>query len=292
MDPPAEPAPAPAQDAPPAEAPPPAAADPKADRAARIKALQEREREAERRRSEDRRAKAAQPDPAIAERAAKAERLERELGMGIDELLAATSSEAMFFKTAQRRGMTPQRLAEHLRDRLADPAKQAADEAEVAMTPIQRKLDELERRAGERIAALEHEIGRRDQDAREAQAAAALVADARAQARTSPLAAAFLEKRGEEAFVELATAIANAMPPHSGLQAVLDMVEHNLEQLAEVFRSSTETKQPSQPRAAAKAATTVTNSIASRRSTIADEDAEFAALPLEERLALLKRRHG
>lgn len=257
----------------------------RADRSARIKSLQEKERAADARR---------QTRPKQAPRDSEEIASLRQRVTELSALAERVKTPDGLFTLAEENNLTPQQLAEHLRDALHNPQKVAAQEAKKALSP-------LEGRLLAKIESLENEIGglktynqQASSAAEEREAASELLGHVQTSARLAPRSAAYLQKFGSESLISFATQIANQLPPGVGLQAVHDAIEEALDSLADIYQPSHLLSQKTSiPKsAAAKANKTVSNALASQRSSVADVDAEFAALPFDERLAVLKRRAG
>ncbi len=113
-------------------------------------------------------------------------------------------------------------------------------------------------------------------------------------ANDAPFSARFLHNFGVNEFSKLAQSAAASVPPGAGWQAVLDTIEENLSSMAQIYAlqngSAQQRPQASPPnRAAAKAPTTVSNSLAQERASVVDEQADWGSLPFEERSARLFR---
>lgn len=203
-------------------------------------------------------------------------------------------NEEQFFEYAQRANVTPQRLGEWIRERMANPEIAAAQAARKVLDPEVASLRE-------ELAALK---AAREADLREREAYQAQVQEQRAaqeffeftasNSESAPRSAAFLREFGPQEFHKVALAAAARVPPGGGAQAVLDQIEENLSMLARIYSAgqAVSTAKPSVPPtnpAAARAPTTVSNTLAQTRASVVDEEAEWASLPFEERSARLFR---
>lgn len=200
-----------------------------------------------------------------------------------------------FFEMAARLKVTPAELGAWLKSKQDDPAAFAAQAAQRAIDP---KLAELEAKN----AALEARLNEflTSQQAQQEKGEAAHYARAfesftRENAATSPYAYRLLEEIGSEQFAQVATQTAARVPPGAGAQAILDEIEDDMAKLAKIYAprgAATQQRQapvtPPNP-AAAKAPTTVSNTLAQTRASVVDEDADWASLPFEERSARLFR---
>lgn len=201
-----------------------------------------------------------------------------------------------FFGLAEKNPeLTPQELGEWLRERMANPEAAAANAATRAIDP---KLTAMEKRLAEQQAVIDDFMKAQTsakEDAVEREAAEQFYSFTRENAATSPYAARFLEKHGAEEFYKLAQRAAQDVPPHGGAQAILDEIEENLSAFGAIYSAQPAEPQrrqasPTSPNpAAAQAPTTVSNTLAQQRTSVVDEDGDWAALPFEERSARLFR---
>lgn len=230
----------------------------------------------------------------LQQRLANAEKERDEAKRMADQRIDFTTlTEPQFFEYAARAKVTPQRLAEWLKEQSERPELAAHRAVDSAVTP---KLAEWEKRIAEKESKLDAIIAQQQsaQVAREeAEAFHEFSSFVQESATTSPYSAAFLAKHGPEQFSKLAFSAAASVPPGAGAQAVLDHIEENLSMLAPIYAAPAAT--PAKPSTlpnipgAAKPMTTVSNTLAQTRASVVDEDAEWASLPFEERSARLFR---
>ena len=125
----------------------------------------------------------------------------------------------------------------------------------------------------------------------EAQAVHQFTAYTQSNAADAPYASAFLREFGPDEFATVARSAAQSVPPNAGWQAVLDVIEDNLSGMAKIYAANPAAIQqrPQAPSkqvpAAAKAPTTVSNSLAQERASVVDEDTNWGSLSFEERSA-------
>lgn len=192
--------------------------------------------------------------------------------------------------------VSPQRIGERLRELIANPELAAAQAATRIVDP---KLSALEKDNAElraRLDAFDHAQASARAEAEERQYAEQFFAFTRENSAASPYSARFLEKHGANEFYKLAQRAVQLVPPHAGAQAILDEIEENLSQLGAIYitpeQGVTQRRQAPpthQNHAAAQAPTHVSNTLAQQRSSVVDEDEQWAALPFEERSARLFR---
>lgn len=256
--------------------------DARAERAARLEALQANERkrvadyEQKRREPETNALKAR-----LAELEAKASKY--------DALEKDTSTAEGLFDLAQRKQIPPHKMAEFLRDQLTNPEKIAEQQAHKAITASEAKMQA-------KIEALEAKLAQQSADREAAEMASEnirlageLIQHTSTSARLAPYSAQFLQSKGAQAYIAFATEIAQHQPQGIGIPALHDAIESSLEAFATVYSVPAPKQAKNLPRAAAQANTTVSNALASGRSAIAEPEQDFAKLPYEERLAILKR---
>lgn len=198
-----------------------------------------------------------------------------------------------FFALAEKNpDLTPQELGEWLRERMANPEAAAAQAAKRAVDP---ELAQLKQQLAEQKAFIDQFMQSQTQaheEAIERQAFDQFNAFTRENAQVAPYSARFLEKHGPEQFYKLVRSAAQAVPEHAGPQAILDEIEENLTQLGAIYQAESAPKRQvanTPPRAAVQAPTHVTNTLAQQRSSVVDEDTDWASLTLEERSARLFR---
>jgi hypothetical protein len=212
----------------------------------------------------------------------------------LDEMQAAQSKfvdpskldEAGFFDLAKRLQVSPQKLGEFLREATLHPEVVAAQAAQKALDP---RIAAAEERAAKAEQMVQQFIA--EQHAREAQAREAAVMNQFVQSITpeeAPHAATFLQAFGPQEFLRVVESAASELPEGAGRQALVDVLEENLERLARAFVPPSSAKQttPTPIHAAAKA-TTVSNTLAQTRASVVEDD-DWASLPFEERLARMK----
>lgn len=169
-----------------------------------------------------------------------------------------------FLETANRMGITPERLGEWVRQGIEDPAQVATEAARRAVTPEVEALRQMVQAQNQKLAELEQ---RGQISAEQANHAAAVneLLTATNESTEAPLAAAYLRELGPEKFLEYAASTAAELPNGAGMQAVLDVVEDALTRTAKVF-SSTQPSAP--PTSAAAKADTISNRHASARAEV------------------------
>ncbi len=197
--------------------------------------------------------------------------------------------ETSFFALADKLNVTPQKLGEWLRERMTNPEIAAAQAATRVVDPklsaMQQRLDEQQRVINDFMSSQ----AAQQQQAEERHYTEQFHAFTRENTATSPYAARFLELHGPEEYARIATAAAGNVPEGAGAQAILDEVEDRLARLAQIYAPQ-QRAAPIRPNpAAAQAPTTVSNTLAQTRASVVDEDADWAALPFEERSARLFR---
>lgn len=283
-------APSPVAVAPAASAPDPVAEE-RRTRLARL--------EAEERQRVDAQAKHREVDT-IRAKLADAEKRAKELEERGKSLVdPASMNEESFFDMARRLNVPPQKLGEFLREQMTNPELVAARAATREIDP---KLSALEKQVSEQNAMIQKFLAEQQSSAvqrEEMQAAQEFGSYVAANEVVAPRAAAFLREFGGQEFYTLALSAAAKLPEGAGAQAILDRVEEDIvaneeraQRLARVYAPSGATQQrpaPTPNPAAAKAMTTVSNTLAQQRASVVDEDAEWASLPFEERSARLFR---
>ena len=239
-------------------------------RAARIAKLKEKERADAAARSGQRR----QDPPPQQESAGEVARLRAELS----KAQAILTDKNAFFEHARQ--FDPNDLVAVIRGEIEDPARAAAERARRTISP---ELAELRAQLEHQRAQFEALVGSQQEQARaaaERAAESAVIGAVRASASAAPHTARFLEKFGDGEFLKLTNAAADHVPPGAGEQALLDVLETHLEQLAGFVsapspaQASTQATSKPTPAAAAKAKT-LSNSLASGRSTVKEEDDEY-----------------
>ncbi len=201
--------------------------------------------------------------------------------------------ERKFFELAQSLEIPPSKLADYIRESLANPERVAAASAiEAAKKAVDPEVAALKKE----IAALQEAQRERDARASKAQVEATENQAAREffklteeRGSTAPHSLTFLKKKGPDAYYQLAYAAAQSVPEGAGLDAVLDLVETRLEEFASIYGHTADPSQGQalpKPRAAAKA-NTVSNQLAASRESLPEEE-DFSRYSLDERAARLK----
>ena len=206
----------------------------------------------------------------------------------------ASLTQEKFFELASTLNVPPQKLGEWLRERMTNPELAAEQAAVRALDP---KLTAIEKRLADKEAQLDaflQDQQRRAAQAEEQEAFNTFVQFTGQSGATAPHSARFLETFGPKEFHRLALSAAASVPPNAGAQAVLDQIEENLSLLARVYSGNAPAPQqrPAHPHpslAAAKAPTTVSNTLAQQRAAVVDDDAKWASLSFEERSARVFR---
>lgn len=222
---------------------------------------------------------------------------EREKGKAFERYIDPSKlTKQQFFELAEANPeLSPKDLGEWMRERMANPEIAAREAATRAVDP---KLSALESRLAEQQAVIDSFLKNQSQarvDAEERQAAEQFFAYTRENASVAPFSARFLEQHGAAEFHKVALRAAQNVPDHAGAQGVLDEIEEHLTALSKIYMPETGNPQRRQASptpqipAAAKAPTHVTNSLAQQRSSIVDENEDWASLPFEERSARLFR---
>ncbi len=218
---------------------------------------------------------------------------ERRAEASKDHVDPSKLDETAFFEMATKLNVTPQKLGEWLRERMTNPELAAAQAATRVVDP---KLSEMRQQleAQQKVINdfMSNQATQREQ-AEERHYTEQFHAFTRENTATSPYASRFLELHGPEEYARIATAAAGNVPEGAGAQAILDEVEDRLARLAQIYAPQGAPQQRAAPTypnpAAAKAPTTVSNTLAQTRASVVDEDADWAALPFEERSARLFR---
>ncbi len=199
-----------------------------------------------------------------------------------------------FFQLAQQNpDITPKDLGEWLREQMANPELAAQQAAKAHVDP---KIAALEKRLADQQAVIDQFMQKQEAASAEAverAAAQEFFAFTSENAATSPVSARFLQEYGPDEYYKVACSAVRNLPKGAGPQAILDEIEEKLGSLQKLYAPVQSTQQrPSTPQpqnAAAQAPTHVSNSLAQQRSSVVDEDADWASLPFEERSARLFR---
>ena len=231
----------------------------------------------------------AQPSEDYATKYAEAQKRLQEMEAARSKYVDPTAlDEAGFFELASRLQVSPQKLGEYLRTATLNPEIAAAESARKALDP---RITAAE----ERAAAAERRVEEflQQQMAQQARAQEEAVVHGFIQSVSpdeAPLTASFIRQFGAGEFRSLMQSAANGLPDGAGRQALLDVIESNLEQLVRGLvpspPSSAKQTTPSPIPAAAKA-TTVSNAHAQERASVVEDD-DWASLPFEVRLERMK----
>ncbi len=197
--------------------------------------------------------------------------------------------------------VTPEKMSRFFLEQ-GQPEKVAERRAKAAQEPVTSELTKLR----EEMAALKKEAA--DKDAKAAAVVARTAAEKDFSQRVldnkaeAPLAARFMERRPKD-FFEMADSTATrlmAAAEAEGRTASWDDVIRSINKDLSDFRSVVDedaaapvapsTQKTGKNSAAAKAPTTVSNSAASERSVILDEDAKWESLPFDERVKRAEKR--
>ena len=274
----AAPSPAPAT-APPADS----AADPVADRRARLAKLQAEERE-----RVDRRSRQADTDKLTKDLEAAQKRVEEAEARATARIDRETLRDPMkVMAIMQEEGVPANRIAEAIREAMANPEHAAAAAAKRAVDPELKALKERVELAERRLQEAESRRAMAEQQMAETRAAQEFFQFTTDSAAAAPHAAAALKHFGPERYYELAFSACKHLPPNSGWQAVLDVIEEQLSGFAPVF--ATHSNEPAQPpaRPAAAKAKPLSNTLAQERASVAEPE-DWASLSYEERVERLK----
>lgn len=199
-----------------------------------------------------------------------------------------------FFSIAEQiPDLSPKELGEWLRESMANPDQAAARAAKAAVDP---EVAALKKQLADQQAALEEFKNQQQSEraqAEEQRYAHELHAFVQENAAHAPLTARFVAAKGLQGLYEAALSVAQRLPAGAGPQAVLDELEESLiagqRDYASIYGNPVTNTQrqpaftPPQHQAAAKAPTHVSNTLAQQRSSVVDEQADFARLPYSER---------
>lgn len=261
-----------------------AAAKARAERRARLDALNASERA-----RVDRKAKFAEQDRIARELEAERQRA-RDLEQRMASLVDVEQlDEAKFFEVARRSKVTPDRLAEWIRESTANPEMVAAHVAKRELDPkvaaLEAKLAAQEARFAQYLEQQQRAQAMAEERAVEARFVEGITSDA------APYSAKFIESFGAGEFLKVARSAGATLPEGAGSQALIDVIEEHLEQFARAYASAgeaTPSKKPApQKAAAAKATNTVSNSLAQERASVVDEE-DWSSLSFEDRVARLR----
>lgn len=265
--------------------------DPAAARRARLEALSARDRA-----HVDHKAKLAAQDKAAREATTLREELEALKARESKRLDPDTLKDPRaLLRFAEDSGIPATAMIEAIKEAIANPERAAAVTAREA---LRKEIDPEVKALRDEIAALkrrdderEQALAQHRQQAEEQAAANEFFQFTTANAASSPRAAAFLDKFGGGEFYKLAARASGQVPEGAGPQAVLDVIEENLTQLAVIYGQEANPSSPkATPSRAAAKANVVTNALAGQRSTVVEEE-DFASLPFDERVRRVKQRH-
>lgn len=218
---------------------------------------------------------------------AKLEALEQRSTAQIDP---TKLDEQGFFDLAEKLNVTPQKLGQWLQQRANNPEIIAAQSATKILDPKLSALEQKIAEQNERLQAFEQQRVLERQTAEAIERGTSMVSFAESSAEQAPYSAMFLREHGPEEFLTIANSVYASVPKGAGWeQAVLDQVEDNLAKLfAPLTRQPAQghpqqRQAPSSTHAAAKAPTTVSNTLAQSRASVVDEERDWSSLPFEER---------
>lgn len=261
------------------------------DRRARLQALQTSERErvaqhAKHRESDDLRRQ-------LADAQRRAKEFEERAARGIDPTKLDADA---YISLGEQLEVPPDKLAGWIRERMTNPELVARRAAVTAVDP---KLAALEQRLAEQDKTIQSFLSQQSsarEQAEELAAAQEFYSFTETNATTAPLAAAVLTNAGKDEFYKLARSAAERVPEGAGPQAILDQIEEDLHYLVTLTapKSAAQTQQrqappPAPNPAAAKAHTTVSNTLAQTRASVVDDETDWSSLSFEERSARLFR---
>lgn len=200
----------------------------------------------------------------------------------------AVTDAASFWKAAESLGIPPSEMAAWLSGQ-SDPAVTAKHAAKEALSPVEKKLAELEAKQ----AAWE----RSQRDAYEQAQVAQLVQqnfqilanrldEVKAEA---PLSAAFKAKSPAK-FERAVHAVCDALPPGFTAQDVIDQIEEDLSELQLNSSPVTPISTPQRTKQFAAAQANVGNRLAAERATTVEDDDTDVSPDLEDRARQLKAR--
>lgn len=249
---------------------PDAIAKAREERAARLAKLKEQEAAAV-----DEQGRRAAPDKAARFEVDEIDQL-RAAAARAAELEQAFASPEAFLKAARARGVKEDDLVAWIKEGIEDPSRDAAVRARNELHPelvsMKRQLDAQ----NEQIAALLNERQTQAVESAEQRAQETILSSLDAGKDTMPLSSGFLAKHGRGEFLKLVYAAADRVPQGAGEQALLDTVEEYLEQLVGFVPAPAPAASPSRatPPAAAKAKT-LSNSLASSRASVVEDEDDF-----------------
>lgn len=257
--------------------------DTKTERAARLQKMQAEERQ----KRESRQAKEAREQREKSEQAEIAA-LKKRIAE-LEPLEGAYKDPERFLATAAERGLTQQQVAEWIRKKYDDPTALTSEKVSALEKTLEKRLAERDAEWQKRLEEIEAAREGERSQAAAVQRGHQFVGMVRDGGRVAPHSAAFLAKHGPEAVVQFTNRF---VIPMLGDDATIEQLHDGLEQfLDDVQMSSGQPATPSAPskptNAAAKA--TLTNSLASTRATVTEEE-DLSDLPLEERAERVKQR--
>ncbi len=260
----------------------------RAERNRRIAEIQAREETARQKRAQEAKGR---------ESSGELEKLRKRLA-DLEPLESVFASEEALLEAAEKKGMSPEKLAQWMRTKLSDPQAVARREAQTFEQRIEAKF-EAERAKLQADRDAFEATQREHTAAAQGQARARqFIGDASSKAETHPLTAQFLSARGEQHLVALASAVIVPYLPedydienlHDHLEQYLEYVSVGGHQAAAPAPSSGHTPPP-KTNGAAKPVTTLSNDLGSRRESVAEE-VPAHRIPRSERIARVKRQLG
>lgn len=200
----------------------------------------------------------------------------------------AVTDAASFWKAAEALGIPPSEMAAWLSGQ-SDPAATAKHAAKEALSPVEKKLAELEAKqaAWEQSQREAHEQAQVAQLVQQNfQILANHLDTVKAEA---PLAAAFKAKSPAK-FERAVHAVCDALPPGFTAQDVIDQLEEDLSELQLNSSPVTPISTPQRTKQPAAAQANVGNRLAAERATTVEDDDTDVSPDLEDRARQLKAR--
>lgn len=194
-------------------------------------------------------------------------------------------------------GVDASQVAEAIRESISNPNVAASRAAREAVSPELAEAKAIIARQEARLSKLEGERESERAAITERQHVENFVSHINASAQHTPLAAALL-KHDREEFIEMANIASQKVPPGSGREALADALEELLDKEARgVFTKysaiygapiATPPSQATRTRSGAVQPTTLSNTLAQERGSLADEE-DWAHLTVEERARRLSK---
>lgn len=271
----------------------PANVDVAAERRARLAALTAKERESVAAQTRHRESEDIRRRLADAERRAK--EAEERASRGVDP---SKLDEEGWLSLGERLEIPPDKIAGWIRERMTNPEavarRVAAGAAASALDPKLAPVTEEVKALRAKLDAFEAAQQKQTEEAEERAALGEFVQFTQANMTTAPLSANVLANAGIDEFYKLARSAAARVPEGAGPQAILDQIEEDLYGVvtatAPKSAASTQQRQAPTPNpAAAKAHTTVSNTLAQGRASVVNDETDWASLSFEERSARLFR---